>query len=190
MRRHLRAQIRIAKRRLKRFVVHTVLHADDPPERIARGVAIAVFISFTPTVGIQMLLALFFAWLFRANKAVGIPIVWVSNPATIVPIYYMCYWIGRTALRLEGVGMQWWAELTHPPLAWWPRVTFYWDKFMEIFTPLWVGSLIVAGILGYVSYYVTYYAICGYRMKRWGQLMPPTQTIHAKPTAAASKPSV
>ena len=65
---------------------------------------------------------LFFAWLFRANKAVGIPIVWVSNPATIVPIYYMCYWIGRTALRLEGVGMQWWAELTHPPLAWWPSI--------------------------------------------------------------------
>ena len=46
------------------------------------AVAVAMFITFTPTVGLQMILSVFFAWLLRANKAVGIPIVWISNPAT------------------------------------------------------------------------------------------------------------
>jgi hypothetical protein len=45
---------------------------------------------------------------------------------------------------------------------------------MEIFVELWVGSLIVAGILGVLTYYPCYYGICWYRMKRWGQLVPPS----------------
>jgi uncharacterized protein (DUF2062 family) len=48
-----------------------------------------VFVAFTPTVGIQVIV-LFLTWLLCANKAISLPIVWLSNPATIVPIYWGC----------------------------------------------------------------------------------------------------
>jgi len=45
-------------KRLKRFLVHNVLHVDDTPHRIALGVAIAIFVTWTPTIGFQMLLTI------------------------------------------------------------------------------------------------------------------------------------
>lgn len=174
MNRHLRARIRLVKRRGRRFVFHTILHADDPPHRLALGLAIGMFITFTPTVGFQMMLVVFFAWLLRANKVVGVPLVWITNPATIVPIFYACYRVGRFVLIQEGVGDQWWAELAPPDATWWSQVTFYWERFMQIAAPLWIGSFVIATIVGLVTYYVSYYAIYGYRLKHWGQPMPPS----------------
>lgn len=168
------AKFRAMKRRVRRFVFHTVLHADDPPHRLALGLAIGMFITFTPTVGFQMILTAFFAWLLRANKVVGLPIVWISNPATIPPIFYLCYWVGCWVLWIAPVSpADWWTRLAQPPGTFWGQVTFYWERFVELAEPLCIGSLIVASIIGYVTYYVSYYAIYGYRMKRWGQLLPP-----------------
>ena len=144
-----------------------------------------MFVTFTPTVGFQMVLVVFLAWLLRANKAVGVPLVWITNPATIVPIFYTCYRVGRFVLQQEGVGLEWWEELAHPTGSWWGHVVFYWKHIMEIASPLWVGSAIVATILGYISYYVSYYAIYGYRMKRWGQPMPPSAPTSDSPSAPA-----
>lgn len=181
MQRHMRVRLRLIRRRVRRFVIHSLLHADDPPHRLALGIAIAMFVTFTPTIGLQMVLAVCLAWLLRANKVVGIPIVWISNPATAVPIFYLCYRVGRTILGTAGVGAAWWAELMHPPSGWWEHVSFFWHRFMEIAAPLWVGSLVVALVIGYLSYYVSYYAIYGYRMRRWGQLLPPAQMRPTEP---------
>ena len=170
-------RVQIAIRRARRFVFKTILHADDPPWRLALGAAIGIFVTFTPTVGFQMLLVVFLAWLFRANKAIGLPIVWISNPATIVPIFYACYVIGRVILQSEPIGMEWWNALSEPPMGWWPKVSFYWMRLMDIAAPLWVGCLFVATVLGYITYYATYHAIRWYRLRRWGQLTPPVSAV-------------
>lgn len=177
MERHLRLRLQRLKRRVRHFLFHSVLHADDPPHRLALGIAIGVFTTFTPTVGLQMMIVVFLAWLFGANKVVGIPFVWITNPATIIPIFYSCYRMGQVFLGRPNVGLGWWAKMSERPERWWPRVHFYWDRFMEIATPLWIGSLVIAFVLGYISYYVSYYAISGYRMRRWGQLMPPPKLL-------------
>jgi uncharacterized protein (DUF2062 family) len=113
------------------------------------------------------------AWLFRANKLVGLPLVWISNPATIVPIYYPCYWLGLKLLGMPGKSLEWWKGLASPPTEWWPKVQFYGNAFWEIAAPLWLGCIVIGGALGVISYFVSYYTICWYRMKRWGQLVPP-----------------
>ena len=177
MKDHLRRRIRRIRRRIRHFIFHSVLHADDPPHRLALGIAIGVFVTFTPTVGLQMMIVVFLAWLFGANKLVGLPIVWITNPATIMPIFYTCYRLGRAILGHSGVEFDWWAGLAARPEAWWPRVVFYWNRFMEIAAPLWLGSMVISLILGYASYYISYYAIAGYRMRRWGQLMPPPKLV-------------
>jgi uncharacterized protein len=174
----------------REFITHRVLHADDPPHRLALGVAIGVFVTFTPTVGFQMVIAVFLAWWLRANKAVGVPVVWISNPATFVPIYYSCYWVGRHILGKNGIGRAWWAELTRPPEGWWPAVTFYWSRFTEIAWPLWIGGFIVGGACEVVSYYLVYHLIRAYRLRRWGQLLPPSATAAMQATKATSDPSM
>jgi uncharacterized protein (DUF2062 family) len=153
---------------------HNVLHADDPPHRLALGAAIGVFVMFTPTIGFQMMISVFLAWLLRANKAIGVPIVWISNPATIIPIFYPCYLVGRTMLRWERVSETWWKQIAHPPPGWWPAVVFYWSRFLEIALPLWLGGIVVGILLAYPTYYIVRKIICSYRMRRWGQLVPPS----------------
>ena len=51
-------------------------------------------IAFLPLVGFQTAIAIGLAALFRANKAVCVPIVWITNPLTLVPIYGGCLALG------------------------------------------------------------------------------------------------
>lgn len=124
-----------------------------------------MFWTFTPFIGAQMVLVVGSAWLLRANKVVGVPLVWISNPATFVPIFYPCYLIGRTLLGWPGVDAQWWEGLTDPPEGFWAGVQFYWGNVMEIFTPLMLGCLVVALPLAIFSYLVTRTLIERYRAR-------------------------
>jgi uncharacterized protein (DUF2062 family) len=77
------------------FVKFRMLHVDDTPQRIARGVAVGLWIAFTPFLGLHMILALAVAALLRANKALAILFVWVSNPFTFLLIHVPAYLTGR-----------------------------------------------------------------------------------------------
>ena len=184
--RHVVLRLRKQIRRIRRFVVFGVLHADDPPHRLALGVAIGIFVTFTPTVGIQMVLAVFLSWLLSANKAVGVPIVWLSNPATLAPIFYPCYVIGRSLLGRDPIGSEWWNALASPPAGWFPAVGFYWNRLMEIAAPLWLGCLVVATVTSVPAYYAAYYLIRLYRLKRWGMLTPPVPELRRVPQTAVN----
>ncbi|MHB0959524.1 MAG: DUF2062 domain-containing protein [Pirellulaceae bacterium] len=183
-RRHVQARFRLYIRRARAFVYHNVLHADDPPHQLALGAAIGIFILFTPTVGFQMMISLLLAWLLKANKAIGVAVVWISNPATMIPIFYPCYLVGRTMLFWEPVSNGWWRQLAQPPPGWWPAVIFYWSRLLEIALPLWLGGIVIGLLVAYPTYYALYYAICSYRMRRWGQLVPPSLSSHTQPAAS------
>ncbi len=163
--------------------MYRVLHADDPPHRLALGIAIGLFVTFTPLIGFQMVVSVFLAWLLRANKVVGVPIVWISNPFTIIPIYYPCYVLGCKILGMPVVSEEWqaiganWQQLTEDPATrWLDKVNFWWDSLIDFVGPLWAGCLIVASVAGLLSYYISLLAIRQYRLARWGQLMPPRTT--------------
>ena len=163
--------------RCRRFVIHNLLHADDPPHRLALGVAIGMFFTFTPFIGVQMLLVVAAAWLLRANKVVGVPLVWISNPATFVPIFYPCYLIGRTLLGWPGVGKKWWEALAHPPEGFLAGATFYWQRVLEIFTPLILGCFVVGLPLSIMSYLITRTVIERYRARPDFHRGPPGETV-------------
>lgn len=163
--------IRYVINRTKRFFIYRVLHVDDTPHRIALGVAVGIFVTWTPTVGLQMVLTVLIAILLRANKFVGIPFVWISNPVTLVPIYKWCnYEIGRWMLggnyqspdfaRAFHVGGSWWLEV------WANRIRAFWEATWQAFGPLWLGSCVVGLILGTLSYFAVRYAVIRYRQHR------------------------
>ena len=65
---------------------------------IANAFAIGLFCAFIP-IPMQMLLAAFIAILVGANIPVSVLLVWISNPLTITPIFYLCYKLGQLILQ-------------------------------------------------------------------------------------------
>ena len=52
--------------------LRALLHLDDPPGKIALALAVGVFISCTPFLGLQTILAILVATLFPLNRAATI----------------------------------------------------------------------------------------------------------------------
>ncbi len=156
-------------RRVIYFVVHRILRTDDSPSRIARGVAIGVFMAFLPLMGLQMLLVLAASLLLRANKVVGLPIVWISNPFTMGIIYYPGYMLGSAILRYQPVRR---ANLEDKfgeiaALPWAERIREYAGVFFEeIMYPTFVGSAIIGLLLAVAAYFLTVWAIKRHRKHR------------------------
>ncbi|GIW71687.1 MAG: hypothetical protein KatS3mg102_1229 [Planctomycetota bacterium] len=88
-----------------------VLQLEDTPESIARGVALGLVIAFTPTVGIQMVLVLIIHTLARANRLAGIAMVWLTNPLTVVPVYWWDYVLGSWLLARPRIPLERFREL-------------------------------------------------------------------------------
>ena len=63
----------------------------------AGGVAIGLALAFAPFPG-QMLLAAILAIYFRVNLPLAVVCVWLSNPLTIPPMFYLAYRIGAMML--------------------------------------------------------------------------------------------
>ena len=155
---------RYLARKAKDFLVYRVLGVNDTPHRIALGVAVGMFVAWTPTVGIQMVLTALICALLGANKVVGLPWVWITNPATMVPIYYWNYRLGRLVL-----GGHW------PPLrlrkamqtpGWWQKFHVLLHETMVVAWPLWLGSVIVGLAMAVPMYFAVRWAVTAYGQHR------------------------
>ena len=161
--------IRFVVKRARRFFIYRVLSLDDTPHRIALGVAVGFFIALTPTIGFQMILTVLVAALLGANKLVGLPFAWISNPLTVIPIYGPSYWLGG---RLLGGGYSWHDfhhAMWHAVVLngnWLERTRAYWEAALKMFWPLWTGSLIIGAVVASIAYFSVYHAVVGYRRHR------------------------
>jgi hypothetical protein len=150
--------------KLKAWFVH-LLHLDDSAHRIALGVAIGMFVAVTPTWGIQMILVVGLAWLCRANKVAGVPVVWVTNPATNVPIYSFCYAIGRALVGGPGLDevKQAIAAISDKDLTWEALGRGWLALMWHAAAPLWVGTCVVGAVAGAIMYVIMFHLIAFYR---------------------------
>lgn len=64
------------------------------PRGVAMGSAVGVFVAFTPTVPLQMLVASTACIFLRCNIPAAIIACWISNPVTIPVIYALEYKLG------------------------------------------------------------------------------------------------
>jgi uncharacterized protein len=85
--------------------LHGVLHLDDPPWKVALALAIGVFISFTPTYGLQTLLAFLVATIARLNKAATVAGAWLNLP-WFAPLIYAAGWKLGTLLLANAEGIE------------------------------------------------------------------------------------
>jgi uncharacterized protein (DUF2062 family) len=73
----------------------SIVVVQDTPHRVAWGFAIGLIIGWqAPIMGGQMISAAILTYLLRGNIVAAMPAVWVTNPLTIVPIFYICNQVG------------------------------------------------------------------------------------------------
>ncbi|MBA3582375.1 MAG: DUF2062 domain-containing protein [Gammaproteobacteria bacterium] len=63
------------------------------------GVAVGLFFAFVP-IPFQMLPAALFAILLRVNLPIAIAGVWLTNPLTTAPLFYLAYKVGASLLSI------------------------------------------------------------------------------------------
>lgn len=136
-----------------------LLRLRDSPVRIARGMALGLFIGMSPTFGFQMALAFFAAVFFKENKLAAVLGVWVTNPLTAPFIYGLEYEAGRLLLGLP-----------HPPME--IQFNYHFIKYFgwQVVLPLSLGSLlfgIAAAIIGYTITLKFVPAMRLWRIPRW-----------------------
>lgn len=169
-----------ALRQTRDWFVH-LLHLDDSAHRIALGAAVGMFVAMTPTIGFQMLLVLLLLWFIPGNRLAGLPMVWITNPATMVPIYYFNFRLGVLLLGEPKGGYlkEDWSrvvrtvpalsEMLTAPAAWvgemWRWLGNVWSAMEGILGQLWLGSAIVGLVAGAAAYAVMYFLVRVYRRR-------------------------
>ncbi|MEC9476107.1 MAG: DUF2062 domain-containing protein [Planctomycetota bacterium] len=83
-----------------------ILQLQGSAHSIALGTAIGLFIAMTPTVGLQMIIIVLISLVIPANRLAGFIMVYISNPLTVVPIYWLDYWVGLKCLSQTGMTRQ------------------------------------------------------------------------------------
>lgn len=162
--------------RAKNVVVNRILGLNDTPHRIAWGVFLGFVVAFSPTVGFQMMLFVAVATLLRANKISGLPVVWITNPVTVVPIYYACWRVGAFVLGTDDDpqrGERIIEELAGADTGWtWGRLVeaHFWQQLgqtlLDLGAELWLGGFLVGAVLGALAYPLTIWGIGVYRRAR------------------------
>jgi len=123
------------------------------PHRVALGGAIGFFIGWLPIVGIQMAVSLVVCAAMRANFVASLPGVWISNPITVLPIYWLINQFGALfagrAITWEGM------EIISAELM----KLGIWDGTMYLFIE--VGNVTLAmfiggGIVGLINAVIVY----------------------------------
>jgi len=107
---------------------------------ISRGIGIGIFLAFIP-MPFQMLAVLALTPFMRFNVPIAIAMVWLSNPVTMPPMYYMEY---QTGLHFLGQAPLPDIELT---LEWFET------NIEKIIVPLYLGTLfysVSASLLAYL----------------------------------------
>jgi len=107
---------------------------------VALAFAIGLFMMWVPFPP-QMVYSAITAIYFRANVAISIALVWVTNPITIPPMFYFAYLCGAKILGHEAVPMEF--ELT-------------WDWFSHNLSQSWEPFLLGCFLLAVLS------ALAGY----------------------------
>jgi len=106
---------------------------------ITRGVFVGLFWGFIP-MPMQMLAVIAITPFMRFNVPIAIAMVWLSNPFTMPPMYYMEYLTGNFILGREGIHD---IELT---LEWFS------NNIDAIFVPLYVGTAFYSIVVSSLVY--------------------------------------
>jgi len=172
-----------------------ILRAAGTPHSIALGCAIGFVVGWTPTVGFQMTIAFPICLLLRANFLASVPPIWLTNPATIIPIYGFNYWVGLKVVG--GPGLHEFKSAVGQVVAVLKQAdTPLAETFksllkltMDFMWPLWIGCFIVGFAIAIPAYGFTYWGVQTFRARIAERMAKRQARRLAQAQASASAPA-
>jgi uncharacterized protein len=107
---------------------------------VAVAAFVGVFVAFIP-LPMQMLLAAAGAIWLRCNLTLAVALVWLTNPLTMPPVFYLTYSVGTWLMGIP-------ADVSSFEVS----VEWLQKSLADIWAPLWLGSLVCGAVLGSLSY--------------------------------------
>lgn len=106
---------------------------------VSGAVAIGLFWTFMP-IPLQMIAVAICAILLRVNLPISVALVWISNPITMPPIFYLAYQVGS------------WILQTPPVHDFALTIEWIGQSMSIIWMPLLVGSVVCGLLFGGAGY--------------------------------------
>ncbi len=91
---------KINKVSLKNYY-YKLLNLQSTPKEIAFSIALGIFIGLLFPIGLQTLIAIPIALLFGSNVLLTLTATLISNPITMLPIYYAAISIGKYITHID-----------------------------------------------------------------------------------------
>ncbi|CAN1721317.1 DUF2062 domain-containing protein [Hyphomicrobium sp. 1Nfss2.1] len=141
------------------------------PHDIALGCALGAFVSITPLLGVQTLLAIIMALLLRASVPAAIVGTFVGNPISWPFIWVSTYFMGLQMVGLEGsfdpaavernINLLWSALLSPSPQLLDATVSLFWP----LLWPMLAGSIPIGLLTAAIVYYISRNLVRGWRSR-------------------------
>ncbi len=119
------------------------------PREIAYGFSLGIFIGMSPTMGVQIILAVFIASLLKWNKISATIGVLITNAFTAPLLYTMTYLVGARILGMKN-------NFSFPKEMNLDSVMALMEKAPSILGAMTVGGVVVGIPLAIVSYFAAY----------------------------------
>ena len=110
---------------------------------VARAMGVGLFAALIPMPA-QMLLAAALAIPLRGNLPIAVSLVWLTNPLTMPPVFFVTYMTGAWLMQV-------------PPRTLPDELTFQWitDQLSTLWQPFLLGSVVCGVVLGILGYFTT-----------------------------------
>ena len=108
---------------------------------VSRAFAVGLWAMYTPPLPWQQVIAAIGAVYFGANLPIAVALVWITNPLTWLPLYYIAYEVGAIALGSATFSFEQFSEF------------FDIEKVMSLGAPLLVGCLILMHLGALIGYF-------------------------------------
>lgn len=136
---------------------------------VAGATSVGLFVAFLP-VPFQMVLAALGALWLRVNLPLAVALIFVTNPLTMGPAFYLCYkvgsWLLGTPTLQTGKDFE-------------PGIEWLFDQLAIIWQPLVAGSLLIGTVSSIIGYFLAQFLWWNYIRQKRGKLLRAMSTARA-----------
>ncbi|MBK8946110.1 MAG: DUF2062 domain-containing protein [Ignavibacteriae bacterium] len=140
--------------------INSIFNIEVEPKNIAFSLALGVFVGITVPMGFETISVIPLCLLFRANIYLAAGATLISNPFTILPLYYVTFNIGSIFTNQELN----WNEIRY--LIDSPSYSDILELGGNLLLTLALGNFIFAIILSSITYFTFFYLVKFYKEKK------------------------
>ena len=134
--------------RISKFI-SWLWNQEGSPSQRALGLGVGIFSGCFPFFGLQTLMGIFLAKIFKSNTLLAAVGTWISNPFTYVPLYFLNYRVGSRLLNGDKVIVDFNYISTNQ----------LWSQGWYLSSRLLIGSIVIAFFSSIVGGLVLYFSL-------------------------------